>query len=145
MNEDVPDLVEQLHREAVERRRVEERVGNELVEKVHREAWEHYRQQPEPPDEPLTIHYTEMAEAAPGSPLYQEWNTYRREVGRLLAEGHAGRHILIKDEQIIGLWDTHDEAMVEGYRRFLGQAYLVHEIQEREEILRCVNVRLWPN
>jgi hypothetical protein len=145
MNENQPDLVEQLHRQAVERRREEERLANELVEKVHREAWEHYQQQPQPPDEPLTIHYTELAEAKPDSPLYREWNFYRREVGRLLAEGNEGRHVLIKDEQIIGLWETHDEAMVEGYRRFLGQAFLVHQVQERERILRCVNVWLWPN
>jgi hypothetical protein len=145
MNENVPDLVEQLHREAVERRREEERLGNELVEKVHREAWEHYRQQPEPPDEPPSIHYTELEEAKPGESLYLEWNTYRREVGRLLAEGHAGRHVLIKGERILGIWDTDEEAMTAGYQQFLNEAFLVHRIQEREAVLRGSSRFLWHN
>jgi hypothetical protein len=165
MNENEPDLVEQLHREAVERRREEKAKERALVEAVFREFLERHRAEqrrvdalldqihqeaathprPVPPAEPATVHYTELCEAKPDSPLYHEWNTYRRAVGQLLADGHAGRHVLIKGEQIIGIWDTHDEAMTAGYHRFLGQPFLVHQIQERERVLRCVTMHLWRN
>jgi hypothetical protein len=92
-----------------------------------------------------TVHFTELAEAKPDSPLYQEWKTYLREVGRLLAEGNLDRHVLVKDDQIIGLWDTHDMAMTGGYQRFPGEPFLVHQVQERESVLRCVAAYQWCN
>lgn len=109
----------------------------DLVARVHREAWEHYRQHPPPPPPPPpTLHYTELPPARPGDTLAEEGETYRREVGRLLAEGNEGRHVLIKGREIIGIWETHLEAMARGYERFLLQPFLVHQIQERERILR---------
>ena len=162
MDKNEPDLVEQLHREAVQRhwqqkdmeralvesmfrqaretQRQEEERGNALVEANHRAA---VQQRPNSllPVEPPTIHFTELPEAKPDSPLYREWEAYRREAGRLLAEGNEGRHVLIKDAQVIGIWDTHDEAGAEGYQRFPGQPFLVHQIQERERLLRCVTER----
>jgi len=95
-------------------------------------------------DEPLTIPCTHLPEANPDSPLFREWNTYRREVRRLLEEGHAGRFVLIKDETLLGLWDSETEALRAGYQRFLGQAFLVHQVQERERILRRVRVGTCP-
>src|SRR5262245_20627063 len=99
MNEDGPDLVEQLHREAVRRRWEEEERGRALVEQLHRAEVERYReeekridelidrlhreaaaqarQHSQPPGEPPTIHYTELPAAKADSPLYHEWNTYR--------------------------------------------------------------------
>jgi hypothetical protein len=65
-----------------------------------------------------------------------EWDHYRGEVGQLLTESHAGRHVLILGTEMIGIWDTHEEAVAEGYRRFLGRPFLVHEIQVEEPILR---------
>src|SRR5437588_12797108 len=81
-------LVEQIHRQALERRREEEERGRALVEQVHREALERDRAQPPlPPPEPQTVHYLEQPEPRPGDRLFAEWTTYRREAGRLLAEG----------------------------------------------------------
>jgi hypothetical protein len=167
MNEDGHDLVEKLHRDAVERYREQQQQGQMLVEQAHRAAAERYQAEQKRLDElieqlhrgaaaqagranptPLpapTVSFTELPEARPDSPLYREWNTYRREVGRLLAEGSEGRHVLIKDEQIVGLWDTHDEAMTAGYQRFPGQPFLVHQVQERERVLRCVSIYQWRN
>jgi hypothetical protein len=71
----------------------------------------------------------------PGSPIAVEWNTYRREAGRLLAEGHEGRFVLIKGEEIVGIWDNHNEAMDEGYRRFLLTGFLVQQIRTWEPLL----------
>ena len=111
--------------------------GHDLVARIHREACEYYRQHPPPPPpEPPTIHYTELPASRPGEALAEEWETYRREVGRLLAEGNEGRYILIKNTQIIGIWDKREEAFATADRQFPLQPILVHQIQERERILR---------
>ena len=111
--------------------------GHDLVVRIHREAWERYRQQPPPPPSPPpTIHFSELPPSKPGEALAEEWETYRREVGRLLAEGNEGRFILIKGGQIIGIWDTRAEAFAAADQRFPLQPILVHQIQERERIYR---------
>jgi hypothetical protein len=86
--------------------------------------------------DPWTIHYTELKPFPPGEPLAVEWSTYLREVSRLLAEGQEGRWVLIKGEEIIGIYDTHDEAAGQGYDRYLRQGFLIHQIQERERVIR---------
>jgi hypothetical protein len=135
-------LVEQIHREAVQRHWEEEERGRALVERIHREALQRDRTQPPlPPSEPQTIHYLEQPEPRPGDLLFAEWTTYRREAGRLLAEGKEGQHVLIKGDVMIGLWPTHEDAMAEGHDRFGYQPFLVHQLREREPVLRCISVR----
>jgi hypothetical protein len=83
-------LIEQLHREALERRREEEERGRALIEQVHRQAMERLATQPPLlPPEPQTGHYLEQPEPRAGDQLFAEWTTYRREAGRLLAEGEV--------------------------------------------------------
>jgi len=105
--------------------------GRELIEQVKREA-----------SEPSTIPYTELPDAKPDSPLYHEWNYYRREVGRLLAEGHEGRFILIKGQVVIGLWDTRAAAKAVAVQRYLMQPCLIQQIRSREPLVR-LPARLW--
>lgn len=108
-----------------------------LVDQKRREALEEARRQPPPPPvPPRTIHYTELPEGRPESPLCQEWNYYRREVGHLLAEGNEGKWVLIKGEQVIGIWDTFEEARHVASQRYLMQPVLIHQIQTREPLLR---------
>ncbi len=83
---------------------------------------------------PQFIHYTELPDEAPDSPLFTEWNLYRREVGRLIAEGHQGKWLLIKGDEIIGIWETQAEALDEGYRQYLHQPFFVHEIITWERV-----------
>jgi hypothetical protein len=91
------------------------------------------------------VHYTELPEAKPGESLAEEWNTYRREVGRLLAEGHQGRYVLIKDETIIGIYDTDSAAAEEGAKRYLLKPHLVHPIRTEEPYLRIRGINYpWP-
>jgi hypothetical protein len=100
---------------------------------------------PLPPLERPTIHYTELPEATPAHLLGKEWNFYRRQVGRLLAEGHEGQWILIVGEEIIGIWDTWDEAIQVRDQRFSTQPVVLHQILEREPILRGGGYhRRWP-
>jgi hypothetical protein len=84
--------------------------------------------------ERLTIPYTGLAEAPPDSPIAMEWNFYRREVGRLLAEGHEGKWVLIKGEQIVGLYDNNEEAYER--QQVLTQPVVIKQILKREPVLR---------
>ena len=96
------------------------------------------------PAERSAIPYDDLPPASPDSLLVAEWDSYRKEVGRLLAEGRQGQFVLIKGERIIGLYPTEREALDLAYRMFPGQAFLVHQLQASEPLLRCVSVRLWP-
>jgi hypothetical protein len=66
----------------------------------------------------------------------QESNLYRREVGRLLAEGHEGKFVLIKGAEIIALYANWDAAREAGLRLFLMEPHLVQQLQFEEPILR---------
>jgi hypothetical protein len=117
---------------------------DDLVIRLHREELERMRREgPGPPAaETPGIPYTDLPQASPDSPLFLEWDTYRREVGRLLAEGKEGRFVLIKGQQLVGVYATEREALDHGARMFPCQAFLVHQLRAREPLLRCVSVRL---
>jgi hypothetical protein len=168
MNEDGRELVERVHREAIERWREEEAKGRKLVEAAFREALERERAEKQrqraaveqvhreaivqgrlqhlpPPEPPRGVHYTELPEAKPGEPLAAEWNTYRREVGRWLAEGLEGRHVLIKGTEILGIYDTDEEAREVGLQRYLLQPFFVHPIRSEEPYVRIRGINYpWP-
>jgi hypothetical protein len=65
-------------------------------------------------------------------PLEREAETYRREVGRLLAEGNAGRHALIKADQVISIWDTQRDALQAGRDKFGLEDIAVVKIDPRD-------------
>jgi hypothetical protein len=118
---------------------------DDLVVRTHREAVERMRREgvsPLPPYKPPTIHYSELPAAGPDDPLSVEWNFYRREVGRLLAEGLEGKWLLIKKEEIIGIWDTQGEADAVRLERFLMQPVLMKQVLAREPFLRIGYNRL---
>lgn len=97
------------------------------------------------PDRP-TIHYTQLPEAIPGSKLAREWNFYRQVAGRLLAEGHESRWVLIKNEAIVGIWDTEQEGTQERLRHFPREDALLQQIREQEPIhLSGAYFRRWRN
>ena len=89
-----------------------------------------------------TIPWNELPEDTSGKPGSVEWNFYRREVGRLLAEGHEGRWVLIKDEQVVGVWDTREDAFAVASERYFGQPCLVHQVLSAEPLLR-VSLRVY--
>jgi hypothetical protein len=120
--------------------------GEDLVRRLHQEELERIRREPPPPLAPVerpTIHWRDLPAAAPNSPLAREWDLYRREVGRLIAEGHEGQWVLMKNEQIVGMYLAKQDAKAAGYRLFPGQGFLVHQIQEREPLLYCLWSRLY--
>ncbi len=89
---------------------------------------------PLPPREPSIIHYTELAEAPLDSPIATEWNCYLQQVGRLLAEGQEGKWVLIKGEQIVGIWDSFDEA--DEMQKALLKPVVIKQILSHELLLR---------
>lgn len=91
---------------------------------------------PKPPAEPPTIHWTELKEDNSGGRISREWNFYLKQIGRLLAEGHEGRWVLVKGEEIIGIWDTEKEAREVRFDKFVKEDALIHQILRREPLLR---------
>ena len=67
--------------------------------------------------------------------LNRELETYRRELPNWLAQGMEGRFVLIHGDQVIGIWDQWDEALRQGYERFLHEPFLTKEIVQSEKPL----------
>ena len=67
--------------------------------------------------------------------LHEEWNTYLREAPRLLAQGHEGKAVLIKGNEICGIFATWQDARMAGALRFLMQPFLVKELHAMEPLL----------
>lgn len=83
-----------------------------------------------------TIHYTEVPDLSPDDLLYREWKTFRRELPRLLAEGHEGKFVLLKGDAIIGLFATQNEALNTGRQLYLLQPFMVQQALTEEPLLR---------
>jgi hypothetical protein len=64
--------------------------------------------------------------------LRREIATYRRELPRLLAEGQEGRYVLIKDDQLISISDTFDDACQAGHERYGLGPFLAQPIDPRD-------------
>jgi hypothetical protein len=90
-----------------------------------------------------TIPYSELAPASPDSPLALAWECYRREVAQLIAAGHEGKWLLIRGNEVIGLYDTEDQALDLRAARFLGQPVLVQQIRVCEPV-QCSLPRYHP-
>jgi hypothetical protein len=116
--------------------------GRDFVEQVHRDAIEQGRNQMPPAHEPSTIPCTELPEGNADSPIAREWSLYRREVERLLAEGHENRWLLIKGDEIIGIWDTEEEARAVALQKYLMEPCLIQQVRRREPVVR-MSRRFW--
>ena len=100
--------------------------GRELVERLHRHALEQLRGAPLPPPEVPEINVPEE----PADPAYAaEWKLFRQEVAQLLVEGKRGRFALVKAGRPLTVWDTLADA-VQASRLLYGHGpTLVQEIQ----------------
>jgi hypothetical protein len=124
-----------------------------LVKAVHRKEIERIQaagKSPSPVAELATVDHTELPQAKPGSLFFLEWNTYRREVGRLLAEGHEGNWLVIKGEAVIGIYDTMEQADAAGLKMVLEnkleKPFALRQVLAREPILKLRGYnRPWPN
>jgi hypothetical protein len=64
--------------------------------------------------------------------LDRELETYRRELPRLLAEGHEGKFALVHGDRVDSLWDTDQQAYEEGCKRFKLELFLVQQVVKDE-------------
>jgi hypothetical protein len=48
----------------------------------------------------------------------RDLETYRQQLPRLLQEGHAGRYAVIKDDQVLSIWDTVGDALQAAGQQF---------------------------
>ena|SRR5947209_8349937 len=83
-----------------------------------------------------TVHHSELPAAQAGAILSEEWDSYRREVARLLAEGHEGKFALIKGAQIVALHASWDTARADGLQRYFPEPFLVQQVCAVESALR---------
>jgi hypothetical protein len=58
-----------------------------------------------------------------------EFNTFKQELPRLIAEGHKGRFALIVGACIASIWDTERDAFQAGRERFGEEPFTVQEVQ----------------
>jgi hypothetical protein len=65
--------------------------------------------------------------------LKTEIETYNREKDRLVAES-AGKFALVHGNDVVGVWDTYEDALKEGYERFLLEPFLVKQIRGIEQV-----------
>jgi UDP-2,3-diacylglucosamine pyrophosphatase LpxH len=70
-----------------------------------------------------------------GSLLDQEMTTYRAKLPELL-EKDAGRYVLIHGDDVIGTYENLNQAMEEGYERWLFEPFLVKKIVANEQPIR---------
>jgi hypothetical protein len=68
----------------------------------------------------------------PPEDLSMEEGAYAREEERLVRD-HLGKYALIYRDQEVGVFDTADEGIVDGYRRFGLARFVVKEIREPNE------------
>jgi hypothetical protein len=113
-----------------------------LAEAIHRRAMDESRELSMPAVQPPGIPYSELATSTPGDVFFDEWNTYCREIGRLLAEGLQGRYVAIKGSEIVGIYDTWHAAREAGLKRFLPEPFFVHPIRAEEPFLRVRGINL---
>jgi hypothetical protein len=48
---------------------------------------------------------------------------------------NPGKFVLIKNEELIGFFNTQQEALVEGARRFGAESFLVRQVEESEQLI----------
>jgi hypothetical protein len=48
---------------------------------------------------------------------------------------HPDKFVLVKGEELIGVFSTQQEALVEGARRFGTEAFLVRQVEESEQLV----------
>ena len=71
------------------------------------------------------IPYTQVKPLPEDHELYREDQTFRRELPRLLAEGKELKFVLIKGDEIIGIYETMNEGILVGREKFGMQPFMV--------------------
>jgi hypothetical protein len=65
--------------------------------------------------------------------LEQELAAYQRKLPELLAS--EGKFVLLRGEELAGIWDTYEDALQAGYSQFGLEPFMVKRIQGVEQAL----------
>ena len=65
-------------------------------------------------------------------PLAEELKTYQAHLEELLQTA-SGKFVLIKGNDIVGLYNNQEEALNEGYRRYRLKRFMVQRVQQELE------------
>jgi hypothetical protein len=82
---------------------------------------------PEPKDEWISV-----GEFDPPPDLSREEAAYQREKERLVRD-HLGKIALIRFDEVVGVFDNVNDAILEGYRRFGRKRMICREITAHDE------------
>ena len=75
-----------------------------------------------------------------GNALRTEYQTYKARKPELLP-GALGKWVLIKGDQVLGMFETRHEALRAGYRRYLDESFLVQQVLEVDPVYHFVWLR----
>ncbi len=75
------------------------------------------------------------------SVLMQELETYHRERERLLSRAR-GKYVLISKEEVLGVFDTEQDAIRQGYQQLGNVPFLTKQIVEIEPVQQFVSQML---
>ena len=67
-------------------------------------------------------------------PLEAEQATYDRELPRLLAQ--TGKYVVIGGSEVVGVYDTYEDALKVGYARFKLDSFLVKQVTLVDRVQR---------
>lgn len=76
-----------------------------------------------------------------GASLKREQTLYETDLPRWL-EDHRNAHVLMKGSNLVGFYETRDEALAAGYARFGVVPLLLEEVQDHDPIHHIPNVLL---
>ena len=75
-------------------------------------------------------------ERSPDMALEKEMKTYEEKKDQLLA--NAGKFVLIFDSNVVGIWDTYEDALKAAYQKYgVDKTFLVKKIEGVERIQFC--------
>lgn len=58
---------------------------------------------------------------------------YFREIKKQLLANHSGQFVLIKDNELVGVFTTQEEAYKKGVEKFDNNPFLIHQVIEEEQ------------
>jgi hypothetical protein len=64
--------------------------------------------------------------------LERELETYKNKLPELVA--HEGKFVLIQGEEIVGLYDSYEDAIKDGYAKFGLSPFFVKQIEATEQV-----------
>jgi hypothetical protein len=67
--------------------------------------------------------------------LDQEIKYYREHLGEWLTQ-YPQRFVLVKGNELVGTFDTQEQALTEGVRRFGLSSFLIRRVQEHQDEIR---------